>query len=164
MNLIDFSVTFFWTILNIAILFLVLRAILFKPVTRFIKARAAKIESELSLAAKEREEVKRLMADYEARMNASNEELRLMSENSRRAAEERAGAIIAEGKAQADALVAAARKQIDAEKHAALLLFKSEAASLIMRAASRLLRREISGEDARRAAENALAELSGAKA
>jgi len=37
--MLDFSITFFITILNIGVLYLILRAILFKPVTKFMENR-----------------------------------------------------------------------------------------------------------------------------
>lgn len=158
MKLIDFSVTLIFTVLNIGILFVVLRAIFFKPVTKFIESRTQKIQGELDRATSEREESKRLLASYEEKISASNSEIRAMTEKSRRAAEKRGAAIVAEAKEQAESLIEAARKQIIAEKQAALLAFRAEAAGLVMRAASRLIKREIKSEDAQRLAQAALAE------
>ncbi|MDR2509757.1 MAG: ATP synthase F0 subunit B [Spirochaetaceae bacterium] len=160
MNLIDFSVTFLFTILNIALLCFVLRAVLFKPVSRIIEARKEKIQNDIDTAAADREEAKRLCAEYEEKVNGLEDEARKITAETRLSAEERAAAIIAEGKAQADALIEAARKQIAAEKQTAYIVFKAEAAALVMRAASRLLGREITGEDARYLSETAINEFS----
>jgi F-type H+-transporting ATPase subunit b len=163
MNLIEFSITFFFTLLNIAVLCIVLRAILFKPVTKFIEARQTKIKQDIDTAARDREEAKNLRANYEAKLHAADAEARAIVQKAQCAAEERVEALVAEGKADADALVEAARKQIAAEQQAAFLVFKAEAAALVMQAASRLVQRELSGEDTRRLAEAAIAEYTVAR-
>ena len=50
----DFSVTFIFTLLNIFILFILLRVVLFKPVTRFMQKRADAIKADLSKAENEK--------------------------------------------------------------------------------------------------------------
>ncbi|MDR2481968.1 MAG: ATP synthase F0 subunit B [Spirochaetaceae bacterium] len=158
MKLIDFSVTFILTLVNISILCFILRAILFKPVTKFASDRAAKIKNDIDSAAHDREEAKKLRLQYEEKLNEADAEARVIAEASRKTAEDRAKEIISQGKIQAEALIAAARKQIDTERQAAYFLLKAEAASLVVRASSRLLGREFSGEDIKQFAESAINE------
>jgi F-type H+-transporting ATPase subunit b len=60
-------------------------------------------------------------------------------------------------------MIASARDRIDAERQAALAMFKAEAAALVVAAASRLLRRDLNQEDNRRLAASLLAEIAQGK-
>jgi F-type H+-transporting ATPase subunit b len=159
--MLDFSISFLFTLVNIVVLFIVLRAILFKPVTKFMESRTAKIKAEIENAAKERAEAKSLRLMYEEKVkNAGTEAVRLAKET-REAAEKQAAGIISDAKIQAEGIIDGARKQILAERQAAFAAFRAEAAALVVAAAGRLLRRDFSGEDARAHAELVLRELGG---
>jgi F-type H+-transporting ATPase subunit b len=157
----DFSVSFFFSLLNIVILFIVLRAILFKPVSKLISERTAKIQSEIENAAKDNEAAKALRLNYEDKIKKADIEAMKITQDARVEAEKQLSNIIQEGKVQAENIVAAARKQIMAERRAAFLAFKAEAAALVIAAAGRLLRREFSDKDAYAQAELVLRELGG---
>jgi F-type H+-transporting ATPase subunit b len=157
--MLDFSVSFFFTLVNIAVLFIVLRAILFKPVTKFMADRAAKVQGDIENAAKDRAEAKSLRLMYEEYMKNADRQSAESAQKIRAAAEKQAADIIKDGRLQAERIVEAARKQILAERQAAFIAFKSEAAALVVAAAGRLLRRDFSGEDARAHAELVLREL-----
>jgi F-type H+-transporting ATPase subunit b len=157
--MLDFSVSFFFTLVNIAVLFFVLRAILFKPVTKFMEARTAKVQAEIENAAKERDEAKSLRLMYEDKVKNAGIEAAQLTKAVREAAERQAAELIAEAKVKAEDIVENARKQILAEHQAAFIAFKAEAAALVVAAAGRLLRRDFSGEDARVHAELVLREL-----
>ncbi|MDR2445160.1 MAG: ATP synthase F0 subunit B [Spirochaetaceae bacterium] len=159
--MLDFSVSFFFTLVNIAVLFIVLRAILFKPVTKFMEGRTAKIKAEIENAAKERDEAKSLRLAYEEKVKNAGTEAAQLAKKTREAAEKQAELIISDAKAQAEDIIGGARKQILAERQAAFIAFRAEAATLVVAAAGRLLRRDFSDEDARAHAELVLRELGG---
>jgi F-type H+-transporting ATPase subunit b len=156
-------VTFFFTAVNIGILFFILRAILFKPVTKFMESRTKQIEQRIAAAARDEEQAKTLLAQYEEKLKSANAEAEAIVKTARENAEEEAVRIIAEGKAAAETLTANARKQIEAEHRAALAHFAAEAAALVLAASSRLLAREIGGDDNRRYAQLLLDELASRK-
>ena len=157
--MLDFSVSFFFTLVNIAVLFIVLRAILFKPVTKFMENRTAKIQAEIENAAKEREEAKSLRLMYEDKMKNAGAEAARLAKETREAAEKQAADIVSDAKVQAKGAIEAARRQILAERQAAFVAFRAEAAALVVAAAGRILRRDFSDEDARVHAELVLREL-----
>lgn len=137
---------------------MILRALLFKPVTKCIEARREKIKSDLESAARDHDEARTLRSTYEAKVRDAEDDARKIVQDARKSAEERAEAIVAEGKAEALSQLDRARRQIAAERDAAFISFKAEAAALVVRAASKLLERELSGEDALRLAESAVRE------
>ena len=161
--MLDFSVTFVITIINIAILTVILRVILFKPVTKFMADRAKKVQDNINEAGKDRASAQKLLEQYQAKLQGAQDEADEIVKSSRKSAEAETGRIIAEGKAQVKAMTDAASKQIEAERQAMVAQFKLEAAALIMAASARLVQRELSGDDNRRYANMLLDELSAQK-
>ncbi|MFP3043327.1 F0F1 ATP synthase subunit B [Treponema primitia] len=158
--MLDFSVTFIITIINIFILFLILRKILFKPVTKFIEERAKKVQDSLDLAEKERNQAKGLLQQYEDQLKMVEDQATEIIRSAKETAQAEAARIVAEGKAQAEQLIDKGHKQLEAEKRAAMSVFQADAAALVIGASSRLIQRELSGEDSRHQAELLLKELS----
>lgn len=124
-----------------------------------MRSRTDKIEAEIDRAASNMEEAKTLRQTYDEKMKRSDDDATEAARKIRAVAEQRAAQIIADGKAQAESIVESGRNQIEAERHAAFLAFKAEASVLVLQAASRLLEREFSGEDAHRRAAALIEEL-----
>ncbi|MDR2193013.1 MAG: F0F1 ATP synthase subunit B [Treponema sp.] len=157
--MLDFTVTFGITIINFVILFFILKAILFKPVTKFMEVRAAKIQNDLDSAVKDKEEAKQLLAQYEKKIKAAYAEADAIIGEARKQAVVQADKIVAEGKRKVEAIIANANRQIEAEHKAALALFKAEAAGLVIAASSRLVQRDLNQEDSARFVNLVLQEL-----
>ena len=161
--MLDFSVTFIITIINIAILFIILRAILFKPVTKFMTERAQRVQNSIDLAEKDKAEARRLLAEYEARMKNADDEAENILRTARENAEQEALRIVDESKEAAADIIANTRKQLEAERLAAYAKFRAEAAILVTAAVSRLAGREINSDDNMRYANMLLEELAAKK-
>jgi F-type H+-transporting ATPase subunit b len=157
--MLDFSVTFIITIINIVILFFILRAILFKPVTRFIDERAKKVQDIHDQAEKDRTQAKVLLAQYEAQLKKAEEDGAEIIRAARETAKEEAARIVAEGRASVENYLEKARKQLEAEQQTAMVLFSTEAAAIVLSAAGRLLKRSLNDEDSREQAAILLREL-----
>ncbi len=154
-----FSVTFFITLLNIAVLYIALRALLFKPLTRFMEARRLKIKGDLEQASLEKVRSEELRASYEERLRSADQDADRILREARAAAQEQAADIVKNAEAEAARIVEAGRRQSEEERLAVAAAFKAEAATLVLAATGRLLRREVSGDDARRAAADFIAAL-----
>ncbi|MDR1030301.1 MAG: F0F1 ATP synthase subunit B [Treponema sp.] len=139
--------TFLVTLLNIGILFVVLRAVLFKPLTRFMEDRAKKVQDTIERAEKDKAEAQALLYRYEEQLNHAKEAGAAIIKAAEEQARKQGEQIIAEGKAAAAQALDQGRKQLEAERQAALAIFRAEAAALVIRASSRLLKRELNRED-----------------
>jgi F-type H+-transporting ATPase subunit b len=157
--MLDFSVTLVITILNIAILTLILRKILFKPVTKFMDDRTRKIQDDIDQAERDRNQAKLLVESYEERLRNAETEADGIVRAAREAAKRDADAIISAGREEAQSLIVNARRQIEGEQRTAMALFQAEAAALVVAASGRLIRRELSPDDSRRQAALILQEL-----
>ena len=145
--MLDFSVTFIITIINITVLFFVLRALLWKRVTKFMEDRTRQIEESIQNSEADKAKAKALLARYEAQLKTAEAEAKAIIDDAREQAKEEAEIIIAESRAAAEASLRNAKKQLDQEQRAALAEFRKEAAALVVEAAGRLVGREIKTED-----------------
>jgi F-type H+-transporting ATPase subunit b len=141
--------TFFFTLVNIGILFVILRAILFKPVSKFMEDRAKKIQDAINQAEDDKSQARLLLEQHEAQMKNARGEAETIVRSAREQAQKQADEIIAGGKEKAETLLTNARRQIETEQQAALARFRAEAAALVVSASARLLRRELNQEDNR---------------
>jgi F-type H+-transporting ATPase subunit b len=148
--MLDFSVTFIITVINITILFFILRAILFKPVTRFMEDRAQKVQNSIEQAEKDRAAAKKLLADYETKLKDAETRANGILKTARDNATSQAEQIVTKARKDAETLLADTHKQIEAERQIALAKFRLEASALVIAATSKLAAKEFSGEDNRR--------------
>ena len=145
--MLDFSVTFIITIINITVLFIVLRFLLFKPVTKFMAERTKRVQDSIDQAEKEKNQAKTLLAQYEEQLRSAELEAQAIINSAREQAQQEAEKIITGSRFSAEAALEKARLQMEAERQAALVNFKEEMAGLVVSAAGRLLSREIKSED-----------------
>ncbi|GHV60497.1 ATP synthase subunit b [Spirochaetia bacterium] len=151
--------TFLITIINIGILFFILRAILFKPVTKFMEDRTKKIEDAIAQSEKARLESQELLRQYEDRLKKAEGDADAIIRSARETAQQQSEKIVAEGKAAAEKFLANGRTQLETEQKAAMAMFKTEAAALVVSAAAKLIQRELNQDDNRRLAGLLLQEL-----
>ena len=155
----DFSVTFFITIINVTILSFILRAILFKPVTKFMADRAKRVQDSIEQVEKDKNQARALLAQYEAQLKTAETEAEAIIHTARENARAEAEKIIADSRVSAEAAMANAHRQLETEHQAALAIFRKEAAALVMEATGRLVGREIQNEDNRQYAGMLLEEI-----
>lgn len=151
--------TFIWTIINLLILFIVLKKFLFGRIANFMEKRAKNIAEQHDRAERELSEAKALRQSYDDKLKTAEAEAGAILKQARSAAEYEAEKILTQANEQAEHIVEAGRKQLISEQQAAFLAFKSQAAALTLAAASRILRREINSDDDKRFAERVLREI-----
>jgi len=137
-------------ILNILILFLVLRFLLYKPIKKFIENRAnsyTQREEDVTNAEKKALELK---AKYETQLKKAGNEAENLVLDSRRDANRRADEIIRQAREQADEMLELARKEIKEERANAQIAMREEVADLAIGIAGRVLEREVRAEDNKR--------------
>ncbi len=150
--MLNFTITFFITIGNFLVLFLILRKLLFKPVTAFMDARAKKIKDSLAEAAYLKGRAQEEATRYEKLMSEADAEAeRLVKEGAERAALEAKELL---EKANADAVEAQRRGEAAArqEREKAMQDMVGDIARLAAEAAGKLAGREAAAEDERAAA------------
>lgn len=140
-----------WSILvslvNLVILFLIVKKALYKPVRRMLDARKAQLASQYRAAEKAQLSAEKSKAEYNEKLAGASEEcsslLREAEANSQRLSDE----MLSQAKDKADAMIRSADTQIELERKKAMRQLKRDAAGLSVDIAEKLLSRELTAED-----------------
>ncbi|MBO7143850.1 MAG: F0F1 ATP synthase subunit B [Salinivirgaceae bacterium] len=134
----------FWTVLIFLVLVFLLAKFAWKPILNMVEERTKNIEDALNSA----ENAKKEMAGLKAENEQIMKEARAERDKIVREAREMKDKIIEESKetakAEADTILAQARKLIDDEKRAAMNELKDQVASLSIEIAEKILTKELS--------------------
>ena len=134
-------------IVNIIVLFLLLRLILWKPVNKFLSARAARVKGELENAEKTLLEAEALKKEYTDDLEGIEARARNVMRESRAKASEEADGILGDAREKTRVMIIEARERIAEEKERAIENAHREVAQLATDMASRILKREVAPED-----------------
>ena len=146
-------------IINIAVLYLLLRSLLYRPVSAYLGARSARIEEELATAQKTRQQADEVKRQLEERLESAEEEARAIVRKEEEKAAEESARLLADARKGADEIMAAAAGRIAQEKARAMSSMREETAQLATEIAARILRREVSLEDNRAVVSNFFSEM-----
>jgi len=151
----------FWvlvSIVNFLVLLYLLRRFMWGPILATLDRRAAKIREGLELTESARRERERLKQEVEKMLGEARREAAAIAERTTKAAEAAAADIRTQAKAEADRIREKGRTDAQALHDQALAQLRSEVASMVVLAASRILGREISPEQHRALIERSLEE------
>jgi len=145
-GLVEISWTLVFQIFNTIVLFLILKRLLFKPVTEFMEARKNSIAESLNEAEEKNAEVDRIKMEYEAKLNNAQEEGRQIIREATKRAEDRSSEIIKEAEGQAAKILDRAEMEIQREQKKAMNLMKDEMATLAVMAAGKMIKKTLDNE------------------
>ena len=135
-----------WTVVNLLLLFILLRIFLFKPVLGMIEKRKALIESTLSEADQKNADAASLKEQYESSLkDAKQESFQIMSDAKDRA-QVQYNQIIDKANADAAQIVHQANAAAEADREKILKDAQAELAEVALAAASKLLGTTVDAE------------------
>ena len=137
-------------ILNVVVLFLLLRTFLYKPVRKFMQDREAKFAREREQIDASRTAADSLKAQYELSMKNAKLEAEKLAEAKLRSAEHEADDVRKKAKQDAQVLLTDAMAQAVTERDGLLTELKSQTAELAVDIAEKILEREVKPEDHQR--------------
>jgi len=147
------------TILIFLCLFIVLRAVAWKPILKGLQARETAIRDSVEAAAKARAEAERMTKELESRIAEAQKQGQQQLMQAKADAQKLAEQIREKAEAEAAALRDRALRDIDGAKQQALAEINSHAAELGTAIARKILQRSVTVEDQGRLVEESLAEL-----
>ncbi|NLG24220.1 MAG: F0F1 ATP synthase subunit B [Clostridiales bacterium] len=137
-------------ILNAAILLAALYYLLYKPVRRYMRGRAEKIERQLDDARAAKERADQALSQSQAELRGAQRSASDVVAAGARQAQAQADDIVAAARRDADAIREQARRDAEAMMASARASIVDEAASLAIDIAGKLLSREVRPDDHRR--------------
>jgi F-type H+-transporting ATPase subunit b len=148
-----------WTLILFGITLFVLWKYAFPRIGDALEKRAAAIRENIEAAEKQREEADELLGEYRQRLKEAREQAEDIVARSRKASEAAVAEATADGKAKREELVAAARRDIEAETKRSLDRIRKEVADLTVLATEKVTRKSLDADDQQRLVEEALAEV-----
>lgn len=140
-------------ILNIVLLFLIVRTLAYKPIRKFMDARTARVQAEAKAAEDKAAEADRLKEEYTHLLENGEAIRKEEAEQARKAAQAEADQIIADARAQAESIVEKARVQAKLEHDETLGTMRQDVMDLAFGISEKLLEHSITDEDTKRMAD-----------
>lgn len=147
------------SIINIIVLFLLLRVLLWKYVIKYLNDRSERVRSEIDSAEDARKRAEALENDYKLKIKHIHEQGQDIIRDSRAIAEEEAEAVKRETKEKVDEMLREARFHIEAEREQSIKDAQAEIVELAAEMASSILKREVSSTDNTRAVDDFFEDL-----
>lgn len=131
--------TAFWTLLTFGALLLILGKYAWKPLLGALDAREKGIQDNIDDARNQRDEAEALIAQYREQLAEGRRQAQAMVAESREAADALRKELEAKARADAQEILAGARREIDRERKAAVEAVRRESVDVALAVASRLI-------------------------
>jgi F-type H+-transporting ATPase subunit b len=148
-----------WTLVLFLFTMWVLSKLAFPKIQQALDKRAKTIAESIEAAERQKRESDELLEEYRGRLAEAREQADEIMARARKAAETAEAEAKATGKERRDELVAAAKRDIEAETRRSLEQIRREVADLTVLATEKVTRKSLTPDDQRRLVEEALSEV-----
>ena len=142
-----FTMIFAW--INLLILYLFLKKLLFKPVKNMIDSRQKEIDDMYSDANSAKDDAEAMKAEYTEKLEKANEESEDILKKAVRRAQLREEEILREADAKAQRVLERAEEQVELEKRRAINEVKDEVSEMAIGIAAAVIERDITPDEHR---------------
>jgi F-type H+-transporting ATPase subunit b len=148
-----------WTLLLFGATLLILNKLVFPRISEALDRRSKAIEESIDHAERTKREADELLEEYRGRLREAREQAEDIVVRARKAADNLNDQAKADASKQREELLAAARRDIEAETRRALDEIRKEVADLTVIATEKVTRKSLTPDDHRRLIEDALREV-----
>ena len=148
--------TLFWSVITFLLLLIVLRKVAWGPIISSLESREKEISDALNAAAVAKANAEQATSDYEKiKQEAQGAAQKILSE-AKSVKEKMVSDAVLEAKTKAEAETKAALEAIDAEKQKAVKEIKTAAVDISIKAASKLIEKNLDSNDNRKFVSDAI--------
>ena len=140
-----FTMIFAW--INLLILYIFLKKLLFKPVKNMIDSRQKEIDDMYSDANEAKESAEAMRIEYKEKLEKANEESEEILKNAVRKAQLREEEILREADAKAQVVMERAEAEVELEKRRAINEVKDEVSEMAIGIAAAVIERDITPDE-----------------
>ena len=151
----------FWTIIVFGTVLAILSKFAFPAILGAVEARERHLRDLTEAAERDRTEAARLLEEARREMDQAHAKIHEAMAESRAGAERMREEMLTQARREQEELLERARRDIEAERAVALDSVRRDAVELSIRAAEKLVRRNLDAEDNRRLVREYLAEVAG---
>jgi F-type H+-transporting ATPase subunit b len=148
-----------WTLLAFGLTLFILSKFAFPRIAQALDRRRLAIEQSIDVAERTKREADELLEEYRARLREAREQAEDITVRARKAADSLADQAKADATKHREELLAATRRDIEAETRRALDEIRKEVADLTVIATEKVTRKSLTPDDHRRLIEEALREV-----
>ena len=130
-----------WTIINLVVLYLLLRHFLFKPVMGIMEKRRQIIEDGLKNAQDAQDDAMKMKKEYEDALKGAKQESAQIIENARSAAKNEYDRIVSEAGDKAGNIIESAKEAVRVEREQTMKELQGEIAGLAVASAAKIVGR-----------------------
>ena len=137
--MIKIDINLVFTIINLLVLYLLMKKFLFGPIIKVMDVRKAMIDQQFAGAKEQEDQAKALKEQYEGALKSAREESFQIMEQARKEAKAQADKTVEDTQAKVSAMLAKAQEDINTERENAMRQMKDYVASLAMEAAGKII-------------------------
>ena len=137
--MIKIDINLVFTIINLLVLYLLMKKFLFGPIIKVMDVRKAMIDQQFAGAKEQEDQAKALKEQYEGALKSAREESFQIMEQARKEAKAQANKTVEDTQAKVSAMLAKAQEDINTERENAMRQMKDDVASLAMEAAGKII-------------------------
>ena len=137
--MIKIDINLVFTIINLLVLYLLMKKFLFGPIIKVMDVRKAMIDQQFAGAKEQEDQAKALKDQYEGALKSAREESFQIMEQARKEAKAQADKTVEDTQAKVSAMLAKAQEDINTERENAMRQMKDDVASLAMEAAGKII-------------------------
>lgn len=145
--LLNINANVIWTVVDLVILFLLMKKFLFGPVTAMLDQRAAAINADLDDAKAQKQAADVLLADHERQIGEARAEAGRIVADAKRRAEAAYEQKLAQAQEEIQRMQQQAARQIEADRRAMLAQTRREIARLSLLAASKVAQQRMDADN-----------------
>jgi len=151
--------TFIFHIINIIILYFILRRFLFKPIRNFLNAREEKFKARKAELDERQRKIDEMEALCKQKLEEAKNEAKKIIDKANEGAQDHLREARLQASEQVKLMLERGRKELEAERKLAMEELKTQAAILAVEIASKILEKNITVEDNKRIIEEFLEEV-----
>jgi F-type H+-transporting ATPase subunit b len=148
-----------WTLIAFLVTLFVLNKVAFPRIAEALDRRRKAIDDSIDSAQRTKQEADQLLEEYRARLKEAREQADDIVTRARKAADSLQDDSKAQATQQREELMAAARRDIQAETRRSLEEIRKEVANLTVLATEKVTRKTLTSDDQKRLVEDALSEV-----
>ena len=137
--MIKIDINLVFTIINLLVLYVLMKRFLFGPIIKVMDERKAMIDQQFAGAKEMEDNARELQSKYEDALKSAQEESYQIMEQARKEAKIQSERTVEDTAARVDAMLAKAQEDIRNERENAMRQMESDVASLAMEAAAKII-------------------------
>ena len=137
--MIKIDINLVFTIINLLVLYVLMKRFLFGPIIKVMDERKAMIDQQFAGAKEMEDNARELQSKYEDALKSAKEESYQIMEQARKEAKIQSERTVEDTAARVDAMLAKAQEDINTERENAMRQMKDDVASLAMEAAGKII-------------------------